>query len=364
MNLGQLFNRLSLKKLMNDHKREIRHYNANHLPTTLLIAFLVNLVPTMISIFRPTMRDAFFAYLGATVASLLLLVLFLQKKMRPYALLGFYTLTLTFYLLVLYLGVLAYQTQPAGTALTYFAIIPLLFIDRPYRSNLVLIGYYALFVVLSYQFKGTYLGSVDLLNAFISLTLGILFGRVFLVSHLHNFEKDRQLIAEKETDILTGLPNRRKLFETLKEIEQSPTCPCGILLIDVDNFKSYNDRHGHGVGDQCLQAFGAFLLSYEARYDLRFFRYGGEEFMAIVGDECKANLKDIAEQIRLDTMKMKMDIETITISIGAVACSNGCFKDHEALIIRADKALYLAKSQGRHCVALWDPSVEEMDLFT
>lgn len=86
--------------------------------------------------------------------------------------------------------------------------------------------------------------------------------------------------------------------------------------------------------------------------------------MAIVGDECKANLKDIAEQIRLDTMKMKMDIETITISIGAVACSNGCFKDHEALIIRADKALYLAKSQGRNCVALWDPSVEEMDLFT
>ena len=59
MNLGQLFNRLSLKKLMNDHKLEIRHYNANRLPTTLLIAFLVNLVPAMISIFRPTMRDAF-----------------------------------------------------------------------------------------------------------------------------------------------------------------------------------------------------------------------------------------------------------------------------------------------------------------
>ena len=109
---------------------------------------------------------------------LLFIVLFLQKKMRPYALLGLLipSLTLTLSLFTqLYLGVLAYQTQPAGTALTYFAIIPLLFIDRPYRSNLVLIGYYALFVVLSYQFKGTYLGSVDLLNAFISLTLGILF---------------------------------------------------------------------------------------------------------------------------------------------------------------------------------------------
>lgn len=358
MNFSRLLDRLNLEKMIKGNKKEIAKYNADQLPKTLIIAIIINLIPTIISLFRANMRAAFPGYLISFIVSILLFLLFVQKEMRKYALLGFYTLSFLLYLLVIYLGILQYQNQPAGTALTYFAIIPLLFLDRPVRSNLILMAFYAIFVVLSFQYKGSYIGSVDLLNAFISMALGLLFGRVFLVSRLQNFEKDRQLIRDKETDILTGLPNRRKLFETLMEIEKHENTPSGLLLIDVDNFKSYNDRHGHNVGDQCLKAFGEFLLAFETRYDLKFYRYGGEEFIAIVGDECKANLKEIADLIRTDTMKMKMDIEAITISIGVVSCSRECLKDYEQLIYKADKALYVAKSRGRNCVAVFDSEID------
>ncbi|MFA5225307.1 MAG: GGDEF domain-containing protein [Bacilli bacterium] len=348
-----------LSQLLKKHKVSIKEYNAKVVPEALWIASVITLIPSIISLFRPNMYVAFPAYLAACLSSVLLLVIFSVLKRVKYALIGAYLLVLIAFSLVFYLGIFIYPEYPGGTILVFFALISLLFIDNPFRFNLLITAFYVIYTVFSYIYKGAILGGVDLLNGFIALALGILFGRLFLRSRLETFEIRYQLILEKETDVLTGLNNRRKLFETIHQFEDGTTkCPSALMMIDIDNFKNYNDQHGHRVGDEYLKSFGNFLANYQNKYPIYFYRYGGEEFVALVYDTNKEEAFEIAELIRLETMTIPVDQDPITISIGLVNCDEHVRGQHETIISQADVALYHAKAEGRNRVTLWD---EELD---
>jgi len=154
------------------------------------------------------------------------------------------------------------------------------------------------------------------------------------------------------TDELTGVPNRRALLahlDALLQREDEP--PCAILIIDIDHFKSINDRHGHAAGDETLRTLTASLRN--AVTEPAFLgRLGGEEFVVIIPNTNLPGACRIADQICAQTPAMDLapalSGRRITVSIGVTASTA---QDTVSEVLRrADAALYAAKHAGRNCV--------------
>src|SRR5580693_859036 len=159
------------------------------------------------------------------------------------------------------------------------------------------------------------------------------------------------------TDQLTGLHNRRYMVGQLGALVAGATRggdPVGCLLIDIDHFKKINDNFGHDVGDEVLREFAVRLASNVRAIDLPC-RYGGEEFVVIMPGTRLEDAERIAERIRRHVAGSPFRIPggadplSVTISIG-VASTLGIEDTPEALLKRADAAVYEAKSLGRNKV--------------
>ncbi len=180
---------------------------------------------------------------------------------------------------------------------------------------------------------------------------------------------ESRLIAELAArDPLTGLKNRRVFDEHLDRLWSRAVAEARgltILLIDVDHFKAYNDRHGHQAGDHALQRVAATLQSFVKRPQDVLARYGGEEFAVILYDVEGFDAEELAEQMRRAVGALALDntragtASAITISIGVAAVEpTGKRRAHGALQL-ADQALYRAKVQGRNRVVLLDQAAHE-----
>ncbi|MEZ5557573.1 MAG: diguanylate cyclase [Pseudomonadales bacterium] len=169
-------------------------------------------------------------------------------------------------------------------------------------------------------------------------------------------EANARLVEQSLTDPLTGLKNRRFLFERLQEEvnrhRRSGTV-LGLLLIDVDEFKTINDTHGHPAGDGTLQAVAEAIRRVIRQNDVPA-RIGGDEFAIIAVDTEPAGTEHLAERLRLaiagsTTTSHAGETVTLTASIG-VAYFQGGNADAERLFSEADLRLYDAKNQGRNRV--------------
>lgn len=168
-----------------------------------------------------------------------------------------------------------------------------------------------------------------------------------------SLELQERLRYQSLRDPLTRLYNRRYLQESLKkELDRAQRKQqfVGIIMIDIDHFKNFNDIYGHSVGDLVLKEVGNYLLSQIRQYDIAC-RYGGEELVIVMPDASIENTILRAEEIRAGIKQLKLEhdhqqLKSITVSIGV-----SCFPDDgihsEQLIQAADKALYQAKEQGR-----------------
>ncbi len=168
-------------------------------------------------------------------------------------------------------------------------------------------------------------------------------------------ELSLQLEQMATTDFLTGLSNRR-LFDQILEREWGRMRRYGnhfaLLILDLDHFKRVNDRFGHQVGDEVLKRV-AGVLSDEVRAEDVVARYGGEEFAVIALGADADRSRDLGERLRQRVARTEMPafVEGITISIGVAATSVADPpQDIDALIARADQALYRAKAGGRNRV--------------
>lgn len=159
-------------------------------------------------------------------------------------------------------------------------------------------------------------------------------------------------------DALTHLFNRRYLATVLLHETECSTktgLRYGILYLDIDLFKVFNDTYGHENGDVILQQFAGCLLQSVRTGDF-VFRYGGEEFLIVLADIQEETLPIIAEKVRklIAETKFKLLDETtvpVTVSIGA-AMHDG-HPDYQRTIRNADASLYKAKENGRNCVQLY-----------
>ena len=162
----------------------------------------------------------------------------------------------------------------------------------------------------------------------------------------------RRMHALAMTDELTGVPNRRALLthlEALLQREDEP--PCAILIIDIDHFKSINDRHGHPAGDETLRVFTSRLRN-AVTAPAFLGRLGGEEFVVILPntglpEACRV-ADQICAQIPATDLLPSLGGRRVTVSIGVTA---SIAQDTvSAVLRRADAALYAAKHAGRNCV--------------
>ena len=169
---------------------------------------------------------------------------------------------------------------------------------------------------------------------------------------------NEELDAATKTDSLTQLANRAFFDQRLTEvIEARMVGQCsnaiGLLMMDIDQFKSLNDTHGHQVGDEVLKSV-AFWLTRATRDTDFIARYGGEEFVAIVPNTTLPALEAVAERLRRTVEKGVVKTPTgdlrVTMSFGGACVARvTCSEEGKELLRLADECLYEAKTAGRNC---------------
>lgn len=179
-------------------------------------------------------------------------------------------------------------------------------------------------------------------------------------------QSQQQLAAANEAlkklstlDGLTGIPNRRRFDESLKQEWQRARRYCSslsLIMVDIDFFKPYNDHYGHHGGDLCLKRVANILKASVCRETDLVARYGGEEFAVILSETGIHGATEVADHMRsniesaaIPHEKSKIS-EWVTISLGVASAIPEITQDPTALIKAADQALYQAKQNGRNTV--------------
>jgi len=177
-------------------------------------------------------------------------------------------------------------------------------------------------------------------------------------------QKELKILSHKlehmsSIDSLTGLYNRR-YFNEVYQKEWMSACRSQVslaaLMLDIDNFKKYNDTYGHLRGDKCLQAVAEAVRKAVKRPRDMVARYGGEEFVIILTETDASGAFRLAElaqanirQLRIEHLASSSQIVSVSIGVAAMIPS---LKNHpEELLNMADEALYRSKSNGRDCIS-------------
>ncbi len=176
-------------------------------------------------------------------------------------------------------------------------------------------------------------------------------------------EAKRELETQAGTDQLTGLANRRRfdaaLFHEWRRGARDAT-PVGLLMVDVDFFKRYNDEYGHQAGDECLKWIARAIQSAVRRPGDTVARYGGEEFTVVLPNTDSDGAAHLGEEVRAAVAALDMPhagnpYEHVTVSVGSAVILPAGGVAPESLVGLADTALYKAKRSGRNRVCLYRP---------
>lgn len=164
-------------------------------------------------------------------------------------------------------------------------------------------------------------------------------------------------------DGLTGIPNRRRFDEALALEWQRglhSQSYLSLIMIDIDFFKKYNDTYGHLQGDECLCKVAAAIKKHLDQTGSLASRWGGEEFTCLLTNAEKSLAQSTAKDLNLIVQSLQIPhkaskvAETVTISLGTATMIPRQGQDPQTLLIEADKALYVAKQNGRNQVYSWN----------
>jgi diguanylate cyclase (GGDEF)-like protein len=192
-----------------------------------------------------------------------------------------------------------------------------------------------------------------LLLAVVAVYVGICIALAVFAEILHRERRAAEALAL--VDVLTALPNRRHAEITLDAQFAAAVrgLPLTVVMFDLDHFKEVNDRQGHEAGDAALRAFGEVLRRNTRRMDLSA-RFGGEEFISVLGGSAIPPAVALAERVRAGMESLSFPWGRLTVSAGVAAYEEG-MGSYEILVAAADRAMYASKAGGRNRVTVAEP---------
>ncbi|MDO4545954.1 MAG: GGDEF domain-containing protein [Bacillota bacterium] len=339
----------------------------------MLIVFFTKLAP----IITPSLRKFYiFFYVILIVVSGITSLVYNRYRKKPaldlpdQRLLSFTIYAICFFLQVWGVGITFLDIfNGYGQIIAFainFIIAGILFIHPPLQWLIVSLPP-MVFLCFGLHFIKTEQTSGNILTGNI-VNLIILYVCIFVSVHLtyrsfknsENYKRRIEVISV--TDMLTGLYNRTGLYQYIQEkLPDFNNCPIGVLFIDIDYFKEYNDFYGHVKGDECLQKIGMHFNGFAEKHNGVAMRFGGEEFVVILPDHDEASVSRLANELRTDIERLNISHERsaiadhLTISIGQYC--DTLHLDDETDFMRyldkADAAVYEAKRAGRNKVFIF-----------
>lgn len=342
-------------RLLRDNQDAVRRQNHQSM---IQILQIVGAMALCFSLWFILKRQLYMVGFGYAFLFAVCLILYLCRKRNVFSahplavLYAEYAVCMGF---AIFLSIFTAPEQKATVLLGFLCITPLIVIDRPWRVDALLAGALLLHTILAFLLKPPSIAGIDTVNSWGFYILGINLGNASIRSRLNEIDLCRRSEVEKRVDILSGISNRRCLFERLTEFEKgAAAAPSGVLLFDIDDFKHFNDQFGHAAGDECLRKLGKLLLKLEQEAGFSFYRYGGDEFAGFVYAGVRAEFLRLAEELKTCVGSLAVNGCALTISIGAVYCGSAPVFNYEKVLDCADRLLYAAKAKGRNTICLTD----------
>ncbi|MEH6628672.1 MAG: diguanylate cyclase [Motiliproteus sp.] len=228
-------------------------------------------------------------------------------------------------------------------------------LKRDFRTQDIPIIFITVKGTVEEETTGLEMGAVDYIGK--PFVPAIVKARVANHIELH---KQRELLKKlSNTDALTGIANRRCFDESMRciwKMASRTEATISLMIIDIDYFKLFNDRYGHGAGDACLKQVAQVLESCADRGSDLVARYGGEEFVSVLAGTDQKGALIVAEEMRKMVMDLSIPHEdsiaatVVTISIGVSTTRVDGRNSPDEFFNLADRLLYDAKTQGRNRV--------------
>ncbi len=353
--------------LLKRNREAVSNYNFSLLKVLngiVMVLMLVLMIFSYAADFEIHLKVLYFSFFLASLLVMFTIFLFekfIKKHPLPLIYLLFF-IAVSFSILVNFANIYAVEYV---TFTCILLLMQILLLDRSLRVNIFTICMFFYGMILSYLFKKQSTFIMDMMNTTSFFAVGIFIGLEIRKSRLENFEANRKLLYERNTDSLTDLPNRRSLFENLKKSEGPvENHVSGMFMIDIDHFKLFNDSYGHRAGDVCLFEIGKCFKKFGLENGISFFRYGGEEFCGLCFVKNQEDLKDRAENLREAVADLEIPFPAeenpsnyVSISIGYAYFEPSEDYDYEIMIKKTDAALYQAKNSGRNKIC----SFEELE---
>lgn len=261
-----------------------------------------------------------------------------------------------------YIGTFAANGQLAVTVVAVLLFIQVDVDVLPVKNLRYALMGFGIFMLCSYLTKDQYHFLLDVLDATMSTTLGLFVSWQkaknkweYVIAQGKLREINYELYHASVTDELTKLPNRRQAFDRFRKlsercIENDATLAC--IIMDIDQFKQFNDTYGHPQGDKLLETVGKLLLHFACRTGVQVGRIGGEEFMFFWEETDPEHIFTVAESIRTAIQSIPHPDRdkgaVVTASLGICGCEPKSGFDIEEVYREADNAMYCAKRSGKN----------------
>lgn len=278
------------------------------------------------------------------------------RKHRKYSTVIYYLYIITCYIYIILLGAIFMPTHISPWVGISMCVFPTLLFTYPFLHYIFNTIVSAIYITLCFVIKDQTMAIRETIITVLALFCSYFATLILTYQRVSSLKANTRYEQDSRTDDLTGLPNRRAINMRLNNAHNKlGEFMAGMIMLDVDNFKAYNDNYGHIKGDEALIKIGNVLRIISTKYNVFIGRYGGEEFIVFVNfisindiDVIAKEIKDSVNNLNIDFVSNPSKEKQLTVSIGVARTEPG--DDALDVLNNADIALYQSKNKGRNII--------------